>query len=66
MKKKRKLYMIIQIVMLLLMIVSIICATTVTGSGFLDLSNIGRYIFIGYAIFCGIVSFIAFRIAKKS
>ena len=43
-------------------IISIIGAITAKGgSGFLDLSNIGRYVLIGIAIICAIVAVICWR-----
>lgn len=63
---KKTLLIIISAIMLILMIVSIIIAITVTGNGFLDLSNIIRYFCIGFAIICGITSFFTFRLVMKS
>ena len=66
MSKKKLLLTIISVVMLVLMVTAILCAITVTGSGFLDLSNLARYLFVGIAIICGVVSLITWKIAKKS
>lgn len=53
---------VLSIVFLILAIISIIGAITAkSGSGFLDLSNIGRYILIGIAIICAIVAVICWR-----
>ncbi len=41
---------IVSIIMLMLAAVLIICAITVSGSGFLDLSNIARLFLIGASI----------------
>ena len=46
-------------------ILAIACAITVTGSGFLDLSNIARAVCIGVAIICGILAFIAWKCSKS-
>lgn len=47
------------IVLALVTILAIICAVTVTGSGFLDLSSIVRAVCIGVAVVCGILAFVA-------
>ena len=52
---------VLSIVFLILAIISIIGAITAKGSGFLDLSNIGRYVLIGIAIVCAIVAVICWR-----
>ena len=42
-------------------ILAIACAITVTGSGFLDLSNIARAVCVGVAVICGILAFISWK-----
>ncbi|MBQ8623867.1 MAG: hypothetical protein IJ424_05755 [Oscillospiraceae bacterium] len=50
--------------MALVTILSIVCAVTVTGSGFLDLSNIVRAVCIGVAVVCGILAVVAWKFSK--
>lgn len=52
---------VLSIVFFIIAIISIVGAITAKGSGFLDLSNIGRYILIGIAIICVIVAVICWR-----
>lgn len=54
----------VSIVLGLVTIFAIICAVTVTGSGFLDLSNIVRAIYIGAAVVCAILAVVAWKCAK--
>lgn len=63
---KKKVLFAISIVMIVLMAISILCAITVTGSGFLDLSNVARYFFVGIAVVSGIIAVVTWYIAKKS
>lgn len=43
------------------------CGRTMYGKyGFLHLSNMAKYIFIGTAVVCGIISSVALRLARKS
>ena len=63
---KKKVLFAISIVMIVLMAISILCAITVTGSGFLDLSNVARYFFVGIAVVSGIIAVVTWHIAKKS
>ena len=56
---------VISIVFALITILAIACAITVTGSGFLDLSNIARAVCIGVAIICGILAFITWKCSKS-
>lgn len=63
---KKKVLLAISIVMIVLMAISILCAITVTGSGFLDLSNVARYFFVGIAVVSGIIAVVTWYIAKKS
>ena len=63
---KKKVLFAISIVTIVLMAISILCAITVTGSGFLDLSNVARYFFVGIAVVSGIIAVVTWYIAKKS
>ena len=56
---------VISIAFALITILAIACAITVTGSGFLDLSNIVRAVCIGVAIICGILAFITWKCSKS-
>ena len=58
---KNTILKIVSIVFVLITILAIVCAVTVTGSGFLDLSNIVRAVCIGVAVVCGILAFIAWK-----
>lgn len=49
--KKNTILKIVSIVLTLITILASICAITVTGSGFLDLSNIVRAVCIGVVTF---------------
>ena len=53
---KRTRYRILSIISALLALLMIVCAVTVTGRGFLDLSNIIRSFFIAMAIVCAILA----------
>lgn len=44
----------------------IYCAITVTGSGFLDLSNIVRYVLTGMAVISGAIALVLARIGWKN
>lgn len=63
---KKTLCKIVSIMMTALTILSILCAITVTGGGVLDLSNLARYFFIGFAVVFGIVAAITARCGWKS
>ena len=63
--KKSVISKVISIVFALITILAIACAITVTGSGFLDLSNIVRAVCIGVAIICGILAFITWKCSKS-
>lgn len=56
---------IVSIVLAIVTILAIVCAITVTGSGFLDLSNIARGVFIAVAIICGMLVVVAWKYSKK-
>ena len=53
---KRSICKIASVIMAVLVVIAIIGAVTVTGSGFLDLSNIARYFLIGFAVAFGIAA----------
>ena len=63
--KKDVILKVISIAFVIITILAIACATTVTGSGFLDLSNIARAVCIGVAIICGILAFITWKCSKS-
>ncbi len=63
--KKDVILKVISIAFALITILAIACAITVTGSGFLDLSNIVRAVCIGVAIICGILAFITWKCSKS-
>ena len=62
--KKNTVLKVISIVLALVTILAILCAVTVTGSGFLDLSNIVRAVCIGVAVVSGILAVVAWKASK--
>lgn len=54
------------VIMAVLTAIAIIGAVTVTGSGFLDLSNIARYVLFCFAVAFGIATVITGRYGWKS
>ena len=62
--KKNTVHKIASIVLSLVAVLAIVCAVTVTGSGFLDLSNVVRVICIGVAVVCGILAVLAWTSSK--
>ena len=62
--KKNPVSKVVSIVLAVAAIVAIVCAVTVTGSGFLDLSNIARAVCVGAAVVCGILAVAAWKSAK--
>lgn len=62
--KKNTILKVVSIVLALVAILTIVCAITVTGSGFLDLSNIVRAVCIGVAVVCGILAVVAWKSSK--
>ena len=58
---KNTILKVVSIVLALVTILAIVCAVTVTGSGFLDLSNIVRAVCIGVAVVCGIHAIVAWK-----
>ena len=62
--KKNTILKVVSIVLALVSIFAIVCAITITGSGFLDLSNIVRAVCIGVAVVCGILAVVAWKSSK--
>lgn len=62
--KKNTILKVVSIILALVTILSIVCAVTVTGSGFLDLSNIVRAVCIGVAVVCGVLAVVAWKSSK--
>lgn len=63
---KKNICKIVSIIMAVLAVIAIIGAVTVTGNGFLDLSNIVRYFLIGFAVVFGIAAVMTGRYGWKS
>ena len=63
--KKGVILKVLSIAFVLITILAIACAITVTGSGFLDLSNIVKAVCIGVAVICGILAFITWKCSKS-
>ena len=62
--KKRAVYRILSIMFGLLALLMIAGSVTVTGSGFLDLSNVVKGILVGMAILCFILTLVLYFKAK--
>lgn len=62
--KKSIVLKVISIILFVLTLLSLICAATVTGGGFLDLSNIARAFFISVAIVFGILAMVSWKFSK--
>ena len=62
--RKNIILKIVSIVLALIAILACICAITVTGSGFLDLSNIVRAVCIGVVVFCGALAVLTWKSSK--
>ena len=63
---KKTICKIASVITAVLAVLAIIGAVTVTGSGFLDLSNIARYFLIGFAVVFGIAAVMTGRYGWKS
>ena len=63
--KKNTILKVVSIILALVTILAIVCAITVTGSGFLDLSNIVRAVCIGVAVVCGILAVVVWKCSKR-
>ena len=62
---KRTICRILSVIMLAATAFLIWCAVTVTGGGFLDLSNIVRYVLTGMAVLSGVIALILAKIGWK-
>ena len=62
---KRTICRILSVIMLAVTAFLIYCTITVTGSGFLDLSNIVRYVLTGMAIISGAIALMLTRTGWK-
>jgi len=54
----------ISIVLVLAAVLAIVGAITVTGGGFLDLSNLARAVCVGVAVVCGVLGVVAWTRSK--
>ena len=63
---KKNICKIASVITAVLAVLAIIGAVTVTGSGFLDLSNIVRYFLIGFAVVFGFAAVMTGRYGWKS
>ncbi len=63
---KKAICRILSVIMLAVTAFLIYCAITVTGSGFLDLSNIVRYVLTGMAVISGAIALVLARIGWKN
>lgn len=59
---KKTMCRILSIILLVVTVFLIWCAVTVIGHGFLDLSNIVRYVLIGMAAISGVVALVLAKI----
>ena len=59
--KKNIILKLVSIILAFVTILATICAITVTGSGFLDLSNIARAVCIGVAVICAVLAIKAWK-----
>ena len=62
--KKGIILKVVSVILAILTVFAIVCAITVTGSGFLDLSNIVRAVCIGVAVVCGILAVVVWMCSK--
>ena len=62
---KKTVCRILCVIMLAVTAFLIYCAVTVTGSGFLDLSNIVRYVLTGMAVIFGAIALVLARMGWK-
>lgn len=63
--KKNIILKVISVLLMLITVFAVIGAITVTGSGFLDLSNIVRAVCGGVAFICGILAVVAWKCSKS-
>jgi len=62
---KKAICRILSFIMLTVTAFLIWCAATVTGGGFLDLSNIVRYVLTGMAVLSGVIALILAKMGWK-
>ena len=62
--KKRAVLKIIRFVLTLITVLAVACAVTVTGGGFLDLSDLVRAVCIGIAVACGLLAVVMWKCAE--
>ena len=63
--KNKTILKIISIIMAVIAIFAIVCAATVTGGGFIDLSNMVKIACIFTAIICAVLSVISWKSSAK-
>ena len=63
--EKRTILKIISIIMAVIAIFVIVCAATVTGGGFIDLSNIVKISCIFTAIICAVLSIVLWKYSAR-
>ena len=63
--KKGTVCKVFSIFLAIITMLAIVGAITVTGSGFLDLSNIVRGVCVGVGVVCGIIAGILWKYAKS-
>lgn len=63
--KKRTAFRMISVLLGVFALIAVLCAATVTGSGFLDLSNIARVVFAGIAVVCAGFAILFWKSAKR-
>lgn len=63
---KRSVYRSISVLLTVIALLAIVCAVTVTGGGFLDLSNVMRGVSLGVAALSLALATVIWRAAKKS
>ena len=63
--KKKTILKIISIIMAVIAIFAIVCSATVTGGGFLDLSNMVKIPCIFTAIICAVLSVVLWKRSEK-
>ena len=63
--KNKTILKIISIIMAVIAIFAIVCAATVTGGGFIDLSNVVKIPCIFTAIICAVFSIVLWKRSKK-
>ena len=62
---KKTICRILRLIMLAVTAFLIWCAATVTGGGFLDLSNIVRYVLTGMAVISGVIALLFAKMGWK-